>query len=224
MKSLFILIIAISLFSCLDNKSPKEIKKVVPVVKVDSTKKGVIGSPESTLEIITRVDTVIRKRETKYWDENKKLFQRVEYFDSLGHEFKQTDFDFYKNEKRHSYVWYDTTKSMFVGNESVARIDSAFSSSGKLKQVQQRYLKTELTEYYGSKGGIYKKYIYSEELLYSFFEEDNEFYARRNDIPLEYAEWIRTSRTEFGQAIKLFYDSKINAQIRFKKLYNKELD
>ena len=148
--------------------------------------------------------------------------QRFEYFDSLGNEYKQADFSFYKNEEIHSYVWYDTVKNGKGYNESIASIDSNFNTTGRLKKVQQRYLDSDLTEYYNSNGNIYKKHLYCEGLLYSFLEENNEFYAMRNDIPISYAEWTQTSKTHFGEAIMVFYDSKAKAQRHFKEIYNKE--
>ncbi len=223
MKALIIWLTIISFIGCSDKKSQNTITKTTPQVKIDSTKKGIVGKPGYTLEIITRFDATVRKRETKYWYSNTKVFQRIEYFDSLGRKYKQSDIDFYKDEVSHTYVWYDTTKDM-ISNLWIARIDSTFRSNESLKEYKQWYLNTELTEYYNTKSKVYKKHLSSSELMYSYFQEGNEFYKQRSDIPLEYAEWMQTSKTDFGQSIKLFYDSKIMAQIRFKKLYNKELD
>ena len=227
-KNLLFLIIFISLIGCKESKNQQGITVKKPVILIDTTKKGNIGEKESNLEIITRLDTIIIKRISKYWESKTKTYERFEYFDSLGNEYKQIDFSNDKDGFEHSYVWYDTLieKNMF-GNffpKNIAKKDSIFRKNGKVKETRQTYGNTELTEYFNTNNIVFKKHIYSSDLVYSYIQEGNEFYKRRNDIPLEYAEWIPASKTDFGMAINQFYDSQYISENRFKKLYNISLE
>ena len=62
------------------------------------------------MEIITRLDTIIIKRVSKYWLSKLEIYERFEFFDSFGNEYKQVDFSNDKDGFKHSYVWYDTLK------------------------------------------------------------------------------------------------------------------
>jgi len=211
-KLLFLLII-LSLVGCKDTVDT--VIKEEPLIVVDTTKKGIIGEPESSLEIITKRDSTLLKRVSKYWISKTRTYERYEYFDSLGREYKQVDISKNEDGFEHAYTWFDTSKEVYW----IARIDSNFRKNGSIKEVSQEYLNTVLTEYYNSKNKVYKKLISSKELIHLYLEEGNKFYVMRKDIPIAYTEWMQTSKTDFGHAIKLFYDSETLAQIRFKKLY-----
>jgi len=226
-KIILFLLVLISISGCQQSKKEQKSLIIKPKVVIDTTKKGNIGEAESSLEITTRLDTILLERVSKYWETKTKTYERFEYFDSLGNEYKQIDYSNSDNGFEHSYVWYDTLKEknmlgMYL-SKNLARVDSIFFKNGKPKKVSQRYGNTELSAYFNSRGVLYKKHIYSSDLSYSYLQQDDTFYKMRNDIPLEYAGWNTTSKTDFGIAIKLFYDSKTEVENRFRLLYNMPL-
>ena len=222
-KELFFVIILVSLISCNESKKQQIIEIRKPELSIDTTRKGNIGKPESSIVITTRLDTTIIKRISKYWVSKTEVYERFEFFDSLANKYKQVDYSSDKKGFKHSYVWYDTLKeeSSFAGliSQSIARTDSSFKIDGKLQNVEQRFGETELTKYFNNNNVVFKKRLYSKSLDYSYLQNGNEFYKIRNDIPIEYAEWVPTTKTDFGLAIKIFYDEKIISENRFKELY-----
>jgi len=223
-KIILFFFVLISVLGCQQTKKERKLLTEKPKVVIDTTKKGNIGEAESSLEITTRLDTILLKRVSKYWETKTKTYERFEYFDSLDNQYKQVDYSNDDSGFEHSYAWYDTLKEMnMLGMylaKNLARIDSNFYKNGKPEEVRQRYRNTELTEYFNSHGVLYKKHIYSSDLSYSYFQQGNTFYEMRNDIPIEYAEWNTTSKTDFGIAMKLFYDSKTDVENRYRLLYN----
>ncbi len=230
MKNIFLFsIILISSFACNDNHQTVIPPK--PIISVDSTMEGKMGEPESRLTVITHLDTTIIKRFSKYWVSKSNIYERTEFFDSLGREYKQVDFSIDKNDFKHSYVWHDTTKKIieFDGEyhtitKNFASIDTSFRKNGKIKEVKQKYGDTDLTENFNTNNIIEKKILYAKSLRYMFLQQGNSFYKVRTDIPFEYAERIPASKTDFGEALNLFYKEKNNSENRFKQLYNLPLE
>jgi hypothetical protein len=65
---------------------------------------------------------------------------RYEYFDTLGREFKQVDYDIYKGEIKKIYWWSDTLKYMLQNetfkSDLIMRIESTFVSK-TLKSISK---------------------------------------------------------------------------------------
>ena len=228
-KCLLLSIILISLLGCKESQNQNIVIPPKPVNSIDTIKVGNIGEPKSSLTIITRLDTTIIKRISKYWASKSEIYERFEFFDSLGNKYKQVDFDNDKDGFKHSYVWRDTLKVIskydnIFRPKTIARIDSSFGKNGKVKEIKQKYGDTDLTENFNSKNVIEKKRLYSKRLTYMFLQQGNSFYKIRTDIPFEYAERIPATKTDFGEALNLFYQEKNNSENRYKELFKLPLE
>lgn len=193
-------------------------------VNIDTTKKGNLGEPGSSITISKYKDSTLVGYHEKYWIDSETINIKDQYMDSTG----EIRFGYYKyssgsNKYHVSYNWYD------VHGNNILSIDSQYVFN-KLEELEISLDRINPTRYDLLEYLIEKKYknnklyeivISDFNTNYNYSEKNGEYYRIASDVPLPYAEWEHSSKKEFGRAYGRAVDYLFNT---LKRIDNKYID
>jgi hypothetical protein len=212
------------MISCKHNTTQKQTKSNQPIAKIDTIQYGKFGSKGSSITIKSKIDSNLTEYHIREWSTKNIIDIRDFYIDNNKNiRFLHCRL-FYSNEYNIAYSWDDKW------GQTILSIDSIFTKAGKFKGIQITIgkEKKEGANWYDYL--IWKEYSYKKETEFKisdcdrnikFMEQSDKYYEMETDVPVKYAEWTGSSKSEFGhvysRAFKMF-------KIAMLRIENKYLD